>query len=270
MPAELLKNVALASQLVFVLAGLVLLWRHVFGPAARASTPAPKLAPWPATIQDIAFFFFHGVFGAFLGSFLVGLFAKPLGLHGDQLSIVATAALHLGILCGLALCLRSQPGAAPAFGRGVSVVLSGLATFLIALPFVSLTNLAWLQFLKLVGYDIERQPAVELVSRLGTTPWMTIFVFFAVIVAPCAEELLFRAGLFRYLRTRQSKGIALVVPSLLFAAIHFHLPSYLPLAVLGIIFSLAYERTGTLGTAIIAHSAFNLNNLLVLLSGAGK
>ena len=41
-------------------------------------------------------------------------------------------------------------------------------------------------------------------------------------------------------------------------------------AALGIVFSLAYERTGTIGTAIVAHGAFNLNNLLVLLSGAGK
>ena len=73
-----------------------------------------------------------------------------------------------------------------------------------------------------------------------------------------------------FLRTRTDRRIALVLPALLFATIHFHLPSYLPLAALGIVFSLAYERTGSIGTAIVGHALFNLNNLLVLLAGGGK
>jgi hypothetical protein len=38
---------------------------------------------------------------------------------------------------------------------------------------------------------------------------------------------------------------------------------------LAVFFSLAYERTGQLGTAVVAHACFNLNTLLVLFAGLG-
>jgi membrane protease YdiL (CAAX protease family) len=38
---------------------------------------------------------------------------------------------------------------------------------------------------------------------------------------------------------------------------HNHLASFAPLVVLGIVFSLTYERTGRIGTAIVAHALFN-------------
>lgn len=269
MDPAFLKTTAISSQILFLCAGLVLLWFHVVGPAARARHAGPRLASWDASILDVLVFFFHGLAGGFIGSFAVGVFSKPLGLHGDPLTITATAALHFGALLGIALHLRSSRGAAPTVS-GPGVLLSGVGTFLIAMPFVYATNVGWLALLKHFGVDVARQPAVEMVGRLGLSPWMLLFITFAILVAPAAEELLFRAGLFRYLRTRQRSWIALVVPSLLFAAIHFHLPSYLPLAVLGIVFSLAYERTGLIGTPIVAHGLFNLNNLLMLLAGVDQ
>jgi membrane protease YdiL (CAAX protease family) len=39
------------------------------------------------------------------------------------------------------------------------------------------------------------------------------------------------------------------------------------LVALGIIFSLAYERTGRIGTTIIAHGLFNLNTIILILCG---
>ena len=41
------------------------------------------------------------------------------------------------------------------------------------------------------------------------------------------------------------------------------------MAVLGIIFSLAYERTGRITVPIIAHGLFNLNTIVLILSGIG-
>jgi hypothetical protein len=45
------------------------------------------------------------------------------------------------------------------------------------------------------------------------------------------------------------------------------LASLLPLAVLGTVFGIAYERTGKLGTTIVAHALFNLNMIVCLLLG---
>lgn len=268
-----MKIVAIASQYLFVAAGLMLLWRHFLRPEARAQPTPPRLVEWTASLPELLFFIFHGLMGGFAASFVIGLLARSIGLEGDALTISATAALHCGMLGGVAFYLASNPGAKPSFAHGAvpgNVLTSGFATFLVAMPFVYLASLAWMPVMKLFGIEVERQPAVEMVERVASSPWLVLFITSAIVVAPMAEELLFRAGLFRYLRTRQNRWVALVLPSLLFAAIHFHLPSYLPLATLGIVFSLAYERTGSIGTAIVGHAFFNLNNLLVLLAGGGK
>ena len=40
--------------------------------------------------------------------------------------------------------------------------------------------------------------------------------------------------------------------------------SLAPLVVLAVAFSLAYERTGHIGTAIVAHALFNLNTVILI------
>ena len=41
----------------------------------------------------------------------------------------------------------------------------------------------------------------------------------------------------------------------------------LPLAMLGMLLALVYEATGSIRVAIIAHGLFNLNTIILLLSG---
>jgi membrane protease YdiL (CAAX protease family) len=95
----------------------------------------------------------------------------------------------------------------------------------------------------------------------------------AVVIAPLNEELVFRAGIFRYLRTRIPRWAALLLPALTFAALHVNwqnlqgLSSLAPLVVLAIVLAIAYERTGNIGTSIVAHACFNLNTIVVILSG---
>jgi membrane protease YdiL (CAAX protease family) len=120
---------------------------------------------------------------------------------------------------------------------------------------------------------IEGQDVVGLfVNAHSIAAKATLFVL-AVCVAPVTEELVFRAGLFRYLRTRFPRRVSLLGPALIFGALHVDwksldgLAAFAPLTVLGMILSLAYERTGRIGTAIVAHALFNLNTILLLLAG---
>jgi membrane protease YdiL (CAAX protease family) len=61
----------------------------------------------------------------------------------------------------------------------------------------------------------------------------------------------------------------------LFASLHVNwrtwegLTSFVPLVLLAIMFSLAYERTGNIGTPIVAHALFNLNTIVLIFSGVG-
>jgi membrane protease YdiL (CAAX protease family) len=99
----------------------------------------------------------------------------------------------------------------------------------------------------------------------------------ATVIVPFSEEILFRAGLFRYFRTRAPRWLSIVLTSALFGALHVSwgdhmagLPSLLPLFVLAIVFCLAYERTGRIGTTIVAHALFNLNTFVLVLAGIGS
>ncbi len=83
-----------------------------------------------------------------------------------------------------------------------------------------------------------------------------------IVVAPFVEELFFRGFFYRALRSRYSIVFAALIDGVLFGVIHFDfegadglllLP---PLALLGVIFCLVYERTGTLWAPIGMH-AFN-------------
>ncbi|NIM08754.1 MAG: CPBP family intramembrane metalloprotease, partial [Planctomycetales bacterium] len=51
----------------------------------------------------------------------------------------------------------------------------------------------------------------------------------AVAVAPVAEEVLFRGFAYPALKQRYGMWRGLVIVSLLFAVVHFHTPSVLPL-----------------------------------------
>ncbi len=84
-----------------------------------------------------------------------------------------------------------------------------------------------------------------------------------VVVAPLAEEFFFRGFFYRSLRTRMGALPAALIVGAVFGAIHYENPQtavILPvLGVLGVIFCLVYERTGTLFSTIILHG---INNAL--------
>lgn len=87
-----------------------------------------------------------------------------------------------------------------------------------------------------------------------------------VLIAPFAEEICFRGMLFGGLRTRLPFWAAALGAGLFFGLLHYSTgPSAVPsLVVLGMIFALVYERTGSLWPAIIMHVMNNAFALAVL------
>lgn len=90
-------------------------------------------------------------------------------------------------------------------------------------------------------------------------------IVMAVIVAPVAEEILFRGYFYGVIRRYGGRLAAILTSSLLFAAIHVHLPSMLGLGILAVILCLLYERTGSLWATITMHAAFNATTIAVLI-----
>jgi uncharacterized protein len=90
-------------------------------------------------------------------------------------------------------------------------------------------------------------------------------ILMAVIVAPVAEEIIFRGYFYGVIRRFGGRIPALLTSSLLFAAIHVHLPSMLGLGLLAVILCLLYERTGSLWATMTMHAAFNATTITALI-----
>lgn len=84
------------------------------------------------------------------------------------------------------------------------------------------------------------------------------------IFTPIIEEIIFRAGLYRFLKNKMRAVPAAVLSSVIFALMHDAPASYLPLTVLGCVFCWSYEKTGRLAAPICVHALFNASTLLGL------
>jgi membrane protease YdiL (CAAX protease family) len=263
-------------ELILIFAGLVFLWRLGVSPTARTRVVAVRLPAWDVPITDFLLFLLLVLCGSMVAAIAAGVAVKRLPLSGDAVTVFNGAAAQLGMLGGVAahrFGIR-RPSGDPV-GPSTGILTSGAVTFLVSLPLLTATSLAWQAFLQLCGLPAERQDLIGMFVHADSPLLLGIMITLAIAIAPVAEEMVFRAGLYRYFRTRMPRWIALVVPSLIFATLHVNwktldgFASLAPLTVLAVIFSLAYERTGRIGTAIVAHGLFNLNTILLILSGVG-
>lgn len=111
----------------------------------------------------------------------------------------------------------------------------------------------------------ETQAAVKMFQDSGTTLRRMGFAFTAIIAAPLVEEVLFRGVFYPLIKQAGYPRIAVWGSSLLFAAIHVNLATFLPLTLLAVVFVWLYERTQTLLAPIIAHALFNGVNFTLMI-----
>lgn len=79
-----------------------------------------------------------------------------------------------------------------------------------------------------------------------------------VIVAPIAEELVFRGLLYRSLKGGMPRFVAVLLSSALFAVLHGTIMWMIYTFLLGILLCALYERTRSLWACIACHMAFNI------------
>ncbi len=148
-------------------------------------------------------------------------------------------------------------------GAGWAVLL-GVALAVVAVPAGMALQEGCTWLLTRLHFEAKEQRIVEILQSTGFWPAQTYLVFTAVILAPLAEEALFRGILYTAIKQHGYPRTALWGTSVLFAAVHGNLPSFLPLALLAAALALLYDRTGHLLAPIAAHSCFNALNALML------
>jgi len=137
------------------------------------------------------------------------------------------------------------------------------AALVVVLPAVLALNYMSEIALVKAGWEPKSQVAVELL--MGAPLWPTgIYIgFFAVVLAPVAEEFIFRGVLFPFVKQLGWPKLAWIGVSVLFALIHGSAAIFLPLIVLALSLTWLYEKTGSLLAPIAVHSLFNAANLVI-------
>lgn len=92
---------------------------------------------------------------------------------------------------------------------------------------------------------------------------MIWYLLYAVIVAPVAEECLFRIGLYRYLKKSFSWMTALVASSVMFGLIHMTISHLVTATLFGMLLCLILERTKCIWITIVCHMWYNFCTLFV-------
>jgi membrane protease YdiL (CAAX protease family) len=128
----------------------------------------------------------------------------------------------------------------------------------LALQYVSAT------LMTKIGWKPSDEMAVTLLTN-ASTPAMQIYLFFfAVVLAPVAEEFIFRGVLFPFLKQLGLIKTAWIGVNLFFAFIHGDAGIFIPLFVLALALTWLYEKTDNLLAPIVAHGLFNAINLVIL------
>lgn len=137
----------------------------------------------------------------------------------------------------------------------------GVASQLFLLPLVYWPLQRWWPD-AFTSEDVEER-ARELWDKVDGA-WVVALIAVVVIGAPLIEEIVYRGLLLQSLQGRLHDVLALVLSAVWFAGIHLQPVEFPGLFAFAIVLGLCFLVTGRLGSAILAHAAFNATGLLLV------
>ena len=239
---------------------------------SQLTSPPPELPELPAGVERGPAWPWWFTMAAFATAFfatgiLAGLAAAVAAAAGADVKSDSPTVVILGTLAqavvfvGTAilfarLVARPRPShfglRRTAFWPGLGWAALGILTFYIVSA----------AYQPLVPAGVEQEVTEDLGADEGTFGLIAAGVM-VMVVAPVWEEFFFRGFFYRALRSRLSIAVAAIADGILFGLIHYDVEAGAeallllpPLALLGVIFCLVYEKTGSLFPVIGMH-AFN-------------
>ena len=128
-----------------------------------------------------------------------------------------------------------------------------LLYLLAAYPLILLVQMVALAF----SGDASPQDIVQFLQKAETVRDRAAVLIMAVVVAPLAEEFIFRGYLYPVGKKYAGPFLSAVVTSAIFALPHGHPESAPSLFVLALCLTLSYEKSGSLLVSVLMHSVFN-------------
>lgn len=251
--------------------GLVLVGKQIFIRERRVSALSALHLSWGWVFVAVFLFLFIPC----SVQNVMALLLKKIPVSIDKvlwMALVGETSLALYIL----LLLKSDPRIIPGIGQkivGLSHLLRDiLEGYCQCLPLLFGITLFWkfiVDVLHQWGLPVsfDQQPIIQLLAH--SKPQLSgVFAIgvCVVLLAPLCEEIFFRGVLLRFLHSRISLKKSLWTCSLIFALVHQHFASFLPLCFLGYWLGLSYIKTRCIWTNVGIHALFNGTNLVLVLA----
>jgi membrane protease YdiL (CAAX protease family) len=208
------------------------------------------------------------------GMFILGLIPRPTAATGHAAYIIECVYqgiffLLLALFARLnvfdySLKIQREP---VIWGKVVGV--SVFSHFYLS-PFIFALSAAWTLFLTFINdaglhIPLEQQELLLLFEANPPLTWAIPVIFTAIAVAPVCEELLFRGGIYRFLKGKIPTTLATLCTGVIFALLHWNWNAFFPLFFLSIFLTRLYEREGSLHAPIIVHGLLNANSIVLAL-----
>lgn len=242
------------------------------GAAVPGSRPVPERVPrWG--LGDAAIGWLLGQVGGLITVALVVALSGRAIDEFDQLSMGLIVAAQIGLwagLLGVPLVVARTKGNGVVSDFGVRItrrdpLVGGAWGFLTQLLLIPL--LYW-PIIELADIDLDdlSAPARELTERAVDPFGVVMLVLFVGVAAPIVEEIFYRGLLQRSLARRFGSGVAVVGTAVIFAASHLQVLQFPALLLAGLVFGVLAQRSGRLGSAIVAHMVFNMVTVVSLVA----
>lgn len=140
-------------------------------------------------------------------------------------------------------------------------LLAGVVFGCLAVPLAGLLGLVIRLALGMNAQNPQTQVLVP--DQFSLPAFLSIFILGGLVV-PVAEEIFFRAVLFKWLRRSLGFWPAAVISALTFGAAHGEISIAVATGVLGLVLAWVYERSRSLWPAILIHAINNSTSILLL------
>jgi len=183
--------------------------------------------------------------------FLQGILSR---LSMVQLSVAGEILFAVPAILYLAV-KRIRPDTWIPFRRiGISTLLLSVLTGILLLPLVTFIN----AFSMLFATNYVSESSTQLVSN---PLWVNLLII--AVIPAVMEELIYR-GIFYHAYRERGVILGAVASAIVFGVMHRNLNQFFYAAVLGVIFCILVEITGSIYASMAAHFAINGWNVLLL------